>query len=178
MNFLHYLAAETGSDNDLFGALGIDWRLLLLQVIAFLVLVFLLAKFVYPWLMKQVDERQANIEAAQEAAVEAQKAAASNKEEIAELMDVARKEAAEIVETAKLESAELLKKSETKAKKTAERIVADAEGQVAKDVANARKALHNETVELVALATEKIIGAQLSKDVDNTRIAKALEEVR
>ncbi|MAU33957.1 ATP synthase F0 subunit B [Candidatus Saccharibacteria bacterium] len=178
MNNLHYLAAETTADAGLFGALGIDWRLLVLQLVAFLLLVFLLGKFVYPWLMKQVDERQANIEAAQKAATEAQKAAADNREKVAELLDAARKEAADIVATAKLEAEEMHRSSEAKAKKTAERIVNDAHEQIDKDVAAAQKALYNETIELVALATEKIVGAELSSKVDNQRIAKTLQEIR
>lgn len=178
MNNLHYLAAETTADAGLFGALGIDWRLLILQLVAFLLLVFLLGKFVYPWLMKQVDERQANIEAAQKAATDAQKAAADNREKVAELLDAARKEAADIVATAKLEAEEMHKTSEAKAKKAAERIVSDAHEQIDKDIAAAQKALHNETIELVALATEKIVGAELSAKVDNQRISKTLQEIR
>ena len=65
MTFLSQFASEAAAaDKDLFSALGIDWRLLILQIIAFLILVVLLGKFVYPWLMKSVDERQAGIEAA------------------------------------------------------------------------------------------------------------------
>jgi F-type H+-transporting ATPase subunit b len=176
MNVLHHFATETTAEPGLFGALGIDWRLLILQLIAFLILVFVLGKFVFPWLMKQVDERQANIEAAAEAATAAQKAAADSQEKTAEHLDAARKEASEIVTTAKLEAAELLKHSEDKAKKNAERIVKDAHAQIEKDVEAARKALYNDTIELVALATEKIVGADLSAKFDNSRIEKALKE--
>jgi len=103
MNFLHQLAAgTTESQGDVLVALGIDWRLLILQIIAFLILVFLLGKFVYPWLMKSVDERQENIEATSKAMLKAQKAAEQNKEDVAALLAEARKEAADIVGTAKL----------------------------------------------------------------------------
>ncbi len=180
MDFIYQFAAETEgtTDGGLFGALGIDWRLLILQLIAFLILVFVLGKFVFPWLMKQVDERQANIEAAAEAATQAQKAAAESQEKTAEQLDAARKEAAEIVSTAKLEAAEMLKHTEDKAKKTAERIVADAHTQIDKDIEAARKALYNDTVELVAAATEKIIGTELTAKLDNKRIETVLKEVK
>lgn len=178
MKHSYYFAAESGAEAGLFGALGIDWRLLILQAFAFLILVFLLGKYLLPWLMKQVDERQANVEAAANAATEAKKAAADSQEQVAELLDIARKEAADIVNTAKLESAEIMKVSENKAKAMAERITEEAQAQIDKDVAAARRALHNDTVELVALATEKIIGAELSKQVDNDRIAATLEGLR
>lgn len=178
MSFLSQFAAETTTEatGDIFSALGIDWRLLILQIIAFLVLVFLLGKFVYPWLMKSVDERQANIEAAAKAAAKAQEAAEKNNEKVAELLAEARKEASDIVSTAKQESAEIVSMSEKKAVKTAEQIVANAHEQINKDVENVKKQLYNETLELVGLATEKVIGATLTKKTDSELIATAIKE--
>lgn len=174
-----YIAAETTeASKDIFTALGIDWKLLIIQIIAFLILVVLLGKFVYPWLMKSVDERQANIDAANKAAAEAKEAAAENQEQVAALLAEARKEAAEIVSTAKTESAEIVSASEAKAKKTAEKIVADAQEQLEKDIAKARTDLHNETLELVTLATGKVIGDAHDKATDKTLIAKALKEAK
>ena len=69
MNFLQQFAAEnTEASGDLLGALGIKWEMLLLQIIAFIILVWLLGKFVYPYLMKPVDKRQADIESSAKAA--------------------------------------------------------------------------------------------------------------
>jgi len=176
MTFLSQFATETTTANQsLFSALGIDWRLLILQIIAFLLLVLLLGKFVYPWLMKSVDERQAGIEAATKAAAAAQKAAEENKKVVAELLAQARVEANEIISTAKLASAETLTASEKKAVKVAERIVADAHNQLDKDVANARKLLYNDTLELVGLATEKVIAKKLDSKADSELIADAMK---
>jgi F-type H+-transporting ATPase subunit b len=177
MTFLSQLAAAetTTTNNDLFTALGIDWRLLILQIIAFVILVALLGKFVYPWLMKSVDGRQAAIEATMKATAEAQKAAEANKEAVAELMAEARKEATDIIGTAKLEASEMVSASEAKAQKVAERIVADAHDQLDKDVANARKVLYNDTLELVGLATEKIIAKKLDKKADSELIESVMK---
>lgn len=179
MTFLRQFAAETTeASSDIFTALGIDWRLLILQIVAFLILVFLLSKFVYPWLMKSVDERQANIEAASKAAIEAQKSSAASQEKVAALLAEARKEAAEIVSTAKLEAANMLETTEKKAKKSADRIVSEAQEQLDKDVERAKKELYNETLELVSLATEKVIGSTLTAKADKELIAAAVEESR
>ena len=176
MTFINQFAAESaGAKSDLFTALGIDWRLLILQIIAFLILVYVLGRFVYPWLMKSVDDRQKNIELASQAAAKAQKAAEANQEQVIALLDEARKQATEIVSTAKLESSEMLTASEKKAQNIAERIVADARDQLGKDIENARKMLYNDTLDLVGLATEKIIGIKLDKKADNELIASAVE---
>lgn len=178
MTFLSQFAETAPAQANLFSSLGIDWRLLILQIIAFLILVALLGKFVYPWLMKSVDERQANIEAASKAAVKAQKDAQANQENVVALLLQARKEAAEIVSTAKLESVEMLSASEKRALKSAERIVADAHDQLAKDVTNARKQLYNDTLELVGLATEKVVGLKLDNKTDSDLIAAAVKDVK
>ena len=171
-------AATEAASSDIFTALGIDWKMLILQIVAFLILVFLLGKFVYPWLMKSVDERQAKIEAATKAAEEAKEAASQAEERTAALLHEARKEAAEIVSTARLESAAALSASEEKAKKQAERIAADAKEQIQKEVIAAKKALYSETLELVATATEKVVAGALDSKANEAVIAKAIKETK
>ena len=182
MNFLTTLANAEGAteaaQGDIFTALGINWELLILQIVAFLILVWLLGKFVYPLLMKSVDERQKNIEEAAKAAKKAQESAAESEAETAELLAVARKEAAEIVATAKSEAADIVRTSEEKARTTAEKIVADAHAQVSKDIEKARRELHDETLELIALATEKIVRKKLDKKSDEALIVEALKEAK
>jgi F-type H+-transporting ATPase subunit b len=178
VNFLSNFAETAEANKDIFTALGIDWRLLILQIVAFLILVWLLGKFVYPWLMKSVDERQASIEEAAKAAKQAQESAADSEAETAKLLAEARKESTEIVATAKLEAAEIAATSEAKAKSTAEKIVADAHAQIAKDIDKARRQLHDETLQLIALATEKVVRKKLDSKADNALIAEVLKETK
>lgn len=178
MNFLNTLAEAAEPKGDVFSALGIDLQLLILQTIAFLILVFLLGKFVYPWLMKSVDERQHNIEEAAKAAKKAQQNAAESESETAELLATARKEAAEIVATAKLEASEIASASEQRAKSTAEKITAEAHAQVLKDIDKAKRELHDETLQLIALATEKIVRKKVDSKADEALIAATLKELK
>lgn len=159
-----------------FEALGIDWRLLVLQTIAFLVLLWFLGKFVYPPLTKMLEKREEDIEAGARAAHEAEKKADEAKAEVAKLLKEARKEASEIVVTAKEEATAAIEAADNKAKTRAEQIVADAHDQIEKDVAAAKKALHNETLSLVAEATEKVLGKTIDSKVDNSVISAALKE--
>lgn len=178
MNILTQFAATEEASSDLFGALGIDVSMLIFQTVAFLILVWLLGKYVYPIFMKVVDDRQAAIESSTKAAVEAEKKAAAATSEIDKLMKQARKEASEIVVTAKEEAAAALEAAETKSKTQAERIVAAAHDQIDKDIVAAKKALHNETLALVALATEKIVGKTVTEKVDNDLISRTVKELK
>ena len=178
MNFLSNFAETAQPEGDILTALGIDWRLLIVQIVAFLILVWLLGKFVYPWLMKSVDERQKNIEDAAKLAKKAHDSAVETQAETAAMLAEARKEAANIVETAKLEATTLVSTSETRARTTAEAIVADAHTQMQRDIDKARRELHDETLELIAVATEKVVRGTIDKKADAALIADALKEAR
>lgn len=169
------LANTSAESTGLFESLGIDWKLLVLQSIAFLLLLWLLSKFVYPVLNKMIDERDEALEAGQKAAKEAQEDAAKAEKKIQSLMRDAQKEASEIVSTAKTEANAMVAASEEKARLHAERIAAEAQESIAKDVLAAKKALHNETIELVAAATEKVVTKAVDAKIDTKLISSALE---
>lgn len=171
-------ATHAAEKKDIFSSLGIDWTLLAFQVVAFLLLVALLGKFVYPYLIKTLDERQDKIEAGVKAAQEAEKKAASAQAETAALLKEARKEANGIIATAKSEAAASIIAAEEKAKARAERITEQAHEQIQQDIVSARKTLRQDTIELVALATEKVVRATTTEKTDKKVIEKSLKEVK
>lgn len=175
-NFLTQFASSeaVAEKTDLFSSIGVDWKLLILQTIAFLVLLWFLKKFVYPPLVAMLDKREAQIEESTRAAVEASKRASESQEKVDKLLAQARSEAREIVATAKSEAGAMLSDAEAKSKQQAENIVAQAQDSIAKEVLAAKKALHNETIELVAQATEKVVGKTVNANVDNSVIKAAL----
>ena len=176
---LTYVAsAETSQSGDILGALGIDWTLLLLQIVAFLLLVWLLGKFVYPVFMRIIDEREKKIEASVKAAEAAEKNAAAAQSDVEALLKEARKEAREIVTTAKDEATAMIEASDAKAKTRAEKIVKDAHDQLEKDVVAARKALHNDTIDLVAAATEKVLAGVADAKLDRKIVESAVKEAK
>ncbi|MDB5176532.1 MAG: atpF [Candidatus Saccharibacteria bacterium] len=173
--------AETkaaSGNSDIFTTLGINWQLLIIQIVAFAILVWALGKYVYPFLMKSVDERQAKIEESVKATQEAENNAQSAQDEIAKMLKEARTEAKDIVATAKDEAAAMVAASDEKAKSRAEKIVADAQEQLSKDVIAARKQLHNDTIELVALATEKVVGKVVDGKADDSIIKNVVKELQ
>lgn len=178
MTFYKIIASQTGGSDDLMTALGIDWRLLILQIVAFLILVAILGKYVYPWLIRSIDERQRDIQDAKKANLEAQKLLDSSQLDMQNLLDEAKQEAAEIIETAKQEAADTVSRGEQKARAMAERITAEAEASVQRDIESARRQLRAETAELVALATQKVIGKVYTSDIDKQVIEDALEEAK
>ncbi|HEU0266647.1 MAG TPA: F0F1 ATP synthase subunit B [Candidatus Saccharimonadaceae bacterium] len=164
------------ANNNMFASLGIDWKMLILQGIAFLIFVYIMAKWVMPPLVKAVDDREKRIADATKAATSAEEKAQNAEVEIAKTLEQARKDAAEIVATARDEAAASIAKAQDKAKSDAELITKNAHAQIEKDVVAAREALQRDTIELVALATEKVVGKTVSGSVDKKLIEDSLKK--
>ncbi len=166
--------AAAESSPGLLQALGIDWKLFVVQGIAFLILVGVLGKFVYPALIKAIDSRREAIEAGLKEAKESQEALERAEAQVAQMLAAARKEADDILARTHQEAANSVAQAESKAKARAEQIVADARQQLEVDVAKARETLKKDTIELVALATEKVVGEKLDATKDAELVKKAL----
>lgn len=171
-----FMASSEAGSPSLLSALGIDWKLLVVQAIAFLVLVWILGKFVYPAIIKSIDDRRTAIEAGLKEAKESHEALEKAEAKIEKILADARKEADDILARSHQEAATMVAEAEGKAKQRAEQIVEDARAQLDADVAKARQALKTETVKLVATATEHVIHEKLDDRKDANLITKALEE--
>ena len=166
----------SGSSGDILKTLGIDWKLLILQTIAFLLLLFLLTKFVFPVLGAMLDKREKDIEESVRAAREAEELATKASAETAKLMKQARKDADEVVASAKAEAAQMVDAAEKKSRERSERIVSDAEAEISRNVEAAKKSLRAETLSLVSEATEKVVGRVVDGTVDEKLVASAVKE--
>lgn len=161
----------------MFSSLGIDWKMLVLQGVAFIIFVVVMAKWVMPPLVSAVDNRQKKIEESTKAAESAEKSAKAAEDKIEKQLAEARKDASDILATAHDEAAATLEKAHDKAKADAEHIVKNAHDQLEKDIVAARQVLKKDTVELVVLATEKVVGSSISSSIDKKLIEKSLESV-
>ena len=175
MQGLTFLAEAAQAENPIAG-LGINGQLLISQLIAFSLLVFILAKFIFPVFMKAIMKREALIEESTRAAREADKNAQKAKEEMDTMFADARVDAEAIVKTAKDEASNIIKTAEGKAKLRADKILNEAHESVEAEVAAAKKSLHNDTVEMVAEATEKVVGKKVDPKTDRQLIERSLKE--
>lgn len=176
-NLTYFAATEAhgGGSDSLFTALGINWQMLIFQMLAFIVLVWLLGKFVFPVLIKAVDDRQAKIEESVKAAVEAEKKAVAAESAVEDALKQARVEAADIVATAKSEAVQMVEKAEKSAKTKSERIVAEAHEDIQKEVANAKKSLEKDTLRLVKEAASLATAGVADAKFDTALVKKSVE---
>lgn len=168
------IAAE--SSGGLLGALGIDGRLFVTQLVAFLILLFILKKWVFPPIVRAIDKRQETIDATVREAAEARAALEKAESKASEVLAEAREEAEGVLARSQEEASKAIAESETKAKERANQIVADARTQLDADVKKARAALKKDAVQLVAAATEQIIAEKVDTAKDKALIERSLEK--
>lgn len=171
---MHDVIIASTSQPTIFEALGLNWKLLVEQGIAFLILVWILGKFVYPVLIKAIDTRRDQIEAGMKEAQASQEALENAEQKVADMIAEARKDADDLLARSHQEAGAVIADAEAKAKDRATQIVNDARMQLEADVAKARRTLKTETVQLVAAATERIVHEKIDGKKDAGLIEHAL----
>jgi F-type H+-transporting ATPase subunit b len=177
LSYLTHVSSTEVAEESFFEQLGIDWTLLVLQGLAFLVLVFLLGKFVYPVFLRIIDERQAKIEESTKHAEIASKKAQEAELNVEKTLKAARKDAADIIATAKAEVAQMTEAADKKAKSRAERIVADANAEIDKSILAAKKSLEKDTLKLVKQAATIATSNVADSKFDDELVQKSIKEV-
>lgn len=172
------LANAESANPSIFEALGLNWTLLIEQAIAFLILVWILGKFVYPVLIKSIDTRREQIEAGLKEAQESRVALEKAEAKVDEVLAQARADADAILARSHQEAGVMVAEAEAKAKQHAEQIVHDARLQLETDVRKAREQLKADMISLVATATEHVIDEKLDNKKDASLISKALKQER
>jgi F-type H+-transporting ATPase subunit b len=168
-------AGGSGGFGALFTALGLNVPALILNSLAFLVVVWVLGKFVYPTLIKAIDAKKDEYEAAARMEAEAKKALDGAEAKAEAAIKEARQAADEILATAKADATAQIEAARAKAGEQAERIVAEAREDLARDITAARRELKAETAKLVAAATEAVLDEKLDGKGDSELINRSLE---
>ena len=158
-------------------ALGIDWKLLIAQIVNFLILLILLSKFLYKPIVKMLDNRSDKIEAGLKAAEKSQQDLKKADVESEKIREKAYKEANEILAGAKTEASEEAKKIVVKAEAQAEEIRKYAAEEALSSKDKAMKDAKGELSNLVTLALGKIIGEQISESDKEKMTEKAIKDL-
>lgn len=156
--------------------LGVDWRLLVAQLVNFGLVLFVMAKFVYKPLLKVMDERTGKIEQGLKdaaAAADAKNAASSEKDQV---VTEARQRARAIIEEAESLAVTLRDEQTKKAKAEVEAIVAKGKDQLTADRAASLAAARTELADIVVAAAGKVLATKMDSTADATLAKAALAE--
>ncbi len=143
------------------------------QSITFLVFVWFCMKYIWPPLMRALEERRKNIAdglAAAERGRHEQELAAKR---AAEVIHEAKQQAADIIARAERRAAEIVEEAKAEARAEGERILAAARGEIEQELNRAREELRRQVAALAVAGAERI----LEREVDERAHAKLLDEL-
>lgn len=143
-------------------SLGINGKLLIAQIINFLILLFLLSKLLYKPILKMMDERSDKIESGLKAAKKSQESLVKAEEEAEKIREKAYKESNEILANAKAQSEKQQKELVAKAEAQADQIRHHAAEESLAAKEKALKEAKGEISGLIVLALEKITKNKIS----------------
>jgi F-type H+-transporting ATPase subunit b len=149
----------------------------LVEVIAFLVMIGILARWVYPRVLAAAEGRQRQI-AEQLAAAERERQAAEERRKEAEAaLQESRAQAAEIIEGGNRLAEQMRADGRARAEEDAKRIIESARREIEAERQKALDSVRVEVADLVVAATEKVVGASLDMSRQRQLIERAIAEV-
>jgi F-type H+-transporting ATPase subunit b len=157
-------------------SLGVDWSVLISQIISFLILFGLLYLVAYKPMMRMLDERSRRIKESMDQTEQIREQAVQAEKETAKLIGDASKEGQKLVERAVQAGEEMKLKAKEEARKEAETLVSRARTEIGRERDDAIGELRKEFADLTIMAAEKVIDRSLDKKTHRELIDKVLEE--
>jgi F-type H+-transporting ATPase subunit b len=163
------LAAEPAAEHGAGGGLISLDKSLIVQMVNFLILLFILQRLLYKPFLAKMEERTAAIKSSLDEAAAARAEAARQQEQNAEQLRAAFAEAAAIRAAALKEAGEEQRKLVEAARREAQQLVEGAKAQTDADIRRAREELRREVADLATTVAEKLIRKSL-RDEDHRRV--------
>ena len=147
------------------------------QAIVFLVLIWFSWKFIWPPLMKAVEDRQKKIADGLAAAARGQKEVQQSHGTAAGIVNEARDKALKIVDQANRRSNEIIEEARTTAISEGQRLVGDARQEVALEQSRARDALRKDVATLAVAGASRLREREIDPKAHADLIEKLAREI-
>jgi len=143
------------------------------QSVVFGLFVWFCLKFIWPFLISAMRERQQSIADGLEAAERAEKDLELAQRGATNHIREAREEASEIIDQARRRGAQMIEEAKVQAREEGERVKETAEADIEQSVNRAREQLREEVATLAVVGAERI----LSETIDRDRHRALLEQL-
>ena len=150
---------------------------LILQSIAMMVFVWFCMKFIWPPLLKAMDERRAKIADGLAASDRAEKALAEANLEVEQQIKVARDKAGEIVDLANQRHSQILEQAKDDAVGERQKQVAAGEAEITLSANQAREELRATVASLAVLGARQILEKEIDEDTHRELLDKLIAEI-
>ena len=150
---------------------------LIAQAVTFALFIWVTVKFIWPWLMRKIEERQKiiadGLAAGEQGRRELEEAGKRAHEELAK----ARERVGEIIGSAEKREAQMLDEAKAAAKAEAERILAAAKADIDQQIAHARETLREQVAALAVAGAEKILRREVNAQTHAELLGQLKKEI-
>ena len=159
-------------------ALGLNLKEIIFAMVNFLILVFVLGKFIYKPFLGMLENRKQMIQEKFDRADAVNKRADARMAKYNRQIAGAEEESREIIRDAKQKAEAQAQAIIDEAKAEAAEIIAKAERTIEIDQAKAIEGLHNEIAELALLAAEQIVGDKIEDAGQEAIVDRVIRNAR
>jgi len=158
------------------GDIGIQWNVLLAQLVNFGLLFGLLYILAYKPLRRMMDQRSARIKESIEQSERIKEQLAQSQDQVKAQLADARREGQTIMAQATQMGVQLKEEARQEARREAEAIVTKARAEIERERDSAMQDLRNQFVDLAISAAEKVVEESLDREKHRRLIEEVLEK--
>ncbi|MCB9798104.1 F0F1 ATP synthase subunit B [Candidatus Nomurabacteria bacterium] len=155
------------------GKVGFDWKMGLFNLVNFLVIFWILKRYAFGPVMSVIEKRQEKIQEGIDNYTKSKTELQMAEKKAQDIVDQAKVDANKIVEQGHVDAQGVAETMKVKAKKEIELLVAQAKKNIEIDKREMQDGLRKDTVELVIIAVEKILGEKM----DDKRDEKYIQDI-
>ena len=147
------------------------------QLLAFILFVWFCMKYVWPPMLKILEEREKEIADGLNAASEGRRELEEANARKEEILGEAKKEAADLVGQANQRANQLVEEAKTNAQEEAEKIKVSAQNDIEQSAKRAREELRSEVATLAVAGAEKILNSEIDEKKNSELIDELTKEL-
>jgi len=150
---------------------------LIIQMIVFLLLVFFTMSFIWPPLMRAVEERQKKIAHGLAAADRGEQELQQARQGAEAILREARERAVQIVDQAQHRANDIVEQARVSATQEGQRLVASAQQQIGLEASRARESLRREVGQIAIAAASKLLEREIDPGTHQELISKLAAQI-
>lgn len=161
---------------EILAKLGIDWRILIAQLVNFGIVLFVLYRFAYKPLLSVLEKREQTIAQSLEDAKAIEKRVKETEERYSLILAKAQKEAAALIEEAGKIAEQKRNAALQKAKEDVAAVIADAKAKIATEKQTMLLEAKEQLGDLVIKAARAVIDIGVNKEISPDLVKKVVDK--
>jgi F-type H+-transporting ATPase subunit b len=147
------------------------------EMITFVLFILFTMKYVWPPLIKALEDRQKKVADGLAAGQRGEKSLVLARQKASALLVDAKSQSAKMVDGAHAKANQLVDEAKNRGREEGHRLIQNAKAEISREKQQAEEALRKDTINLAMLAAEKIIGASIDRSVHDKMINELIEGI-